>query len=395
VWSVPALGHASRLRRPPRDTIASAGGAAVFSCSLGITTVALPLLALRTGYSPVEVGVLTAVSAIAQMATRLLLGAAMRLVGDWVLVLAAGTTLCLSNGLVVASAALVPFALAELLQGIARACFWTGSQTHVVRGDASAVGALATINFVSSLGLLAGPVLAGLLVEHSPRTALAVGSAIAAGAIVPALALDRLPPFRPPAERLPGRIWRRSGVDVGCWAGVTAGSWRGLLSSYVPVALDAARQPASTIGVLVSVANGASVVGSALVARVRGRWVARSVMLGTLAAGGGIGLVALAAGAWWAAAALLAVSGLGAGALQTIGPAIATESVHPEERGEAIAAAGTFRAAALFAAPLTVASTVAVIPLAAAMGLACALITVSAAFVRVQFRAFSRLGGPP
>jgi MFS family permease len=382
-------------RRPPRDTIASAAGAAVFSCSLGIASVALPLLALRSGYSAAEIGVLTAISAIAQMATRLVLGAAMRLVGDWVLVVAAAGCLCLSNGLVVASTALVPFALAELLQGFARACFWTGSQTHVVRSDAPAVGALATINFVSSLGLLAGPVLAGVLVEHSPRAALGVGAAVAAVAMGPALALDRLPPFRPPPERSPGRIWRRPGVDVGCWAGVSAGAWRGLLSSYVPVVLDAARQSASTIGVLVSVANGASMVGSALVGRVRDRWVMRSFVLATLATGVATGLVAFAAEAWWAAAALLAVSGLGAGALQTVGPAIATDSVHPEERGEAIAAAGTFRAAALFAAPLAVAGAIAVIPLAVAMGLAGALITASAALVRVRSPALSRPGGSP
>src|SRR5690242_10936423 len=73
-WSLPALARASRLRRPSRDTFASAAGAATFSISLGIATVSLPLLALRSGYSPVEIGVLTAVSAIAQMATRLVLG---------------------------------------------------------------------------------------------------------------------------------------------------------------------------------------------------------------------------------------------------------------------------------------------------------------------------------
>ncbi|MCW3839874.1 MFS transporter [Micromonospora yasonensis] len=391
---MPAARRIAR-RRPSRDSIASAGGAAVFSCSLGIATVALPLLALRSGYSPVEVGVLTAISAVAQMATRLLLGAAMRLVGDWVLVLAAAATLCLSNGLLVGSTALLPFALAELLQGIARACFWTGSQTHVVRGDAPAVGGLAMINFVSSLGLLAGPVVAGLLVERSPQTALGVGSIIAAVAVVPALGLDRLPPFRPPADRPPGRIWRRSGVDVGCWAGVSAGAWRALLSSYVPVALDLARQSGSTIGVLVSVANGASVVGSILVARVSGDRVTRSFVLGTLATGGATGLVALAAGNPWAAGALLAVSGLGAGVLQTIGPAIAADSVHAEERGDAIAVAGTFRAAALFAAPLAVAAAVAVIPLTVAMGLAGGLIAASAAAVRVRSPVRSPSGGPP
>ena len=365
--------------RRVRDQAASAGGAALFSCSLGIASVALPLLALRAGYTAAEVGILTAVSAIAQMATRLVLGAVMRRVGDWVLIVGAGLTLGVSSGLVALSAALVPFTVAQLLQGVARACFWTGSQTHVVRGDRRPVGALAAINFVSSLGLLVGPVLAGVLVEGSARTALAVGGAIAAAAVVPALLLDRLPPFSPPTDRPPGRIWRRPGVDTGCWAGVSAGAWRGLLSSFVPVALDAARQSAATIGMLVSVANGASVVGALIVGRVRGAWVRRSFRLGALAAGGGTALVTLAAGSAWAAAALLAISGLGAGALQTIGPAIATEAVHPEERGEAIAAAGTFRAAALFGGPIAVSGAVVVLPLAAAMGLAGVLIAASAA----------------
>jgi MFS family permease len=287
----------------------------------------------------------------------------------------------------------VPFAVAELLQGAARACFWTGSQTHVVRGGGRSVRALATINFVSSLGLLGGPILSGLLVERSPSTALLVGAAIAAAAVPPALMLDRLPAFSPPAERPPGRIWRRSGVAAGCWAGVSAGAWRGLLSSYVPVVLDAARQPASAIGTLVAVANGASVVGSAVVGRVRGPWIRRTFVLGTVAAGGGIALVAPVAGDWLAAAALLALSGLGAGALQTVGPAIATDSVHPEERGEAIAAAGTFRAAALFAAPLAVAGAITVVPLALAMGLAGGLVAASAGFARV--RGSISVGGSP
>jgi MFS family permease len=375
--------------RPSRDTVMSAGGAAIFSCSLGIASVALPLLALSSGYSPTQVGVLTAVSAIAQMITRLGLGAAMKVVGDWVLVLSAGATLCLSNAVVAASAALAPFAAAEVLQGVARACFWTGSQTHVVRGAASSVGALATINFVSSVGLLGGPVLAGVLAEHSPRAALGVGAAVAAVAMPFALGLERLPAFSPPAGRPPGRIWRRAGVDVGCWAGVSAGAWRGLLSSYVPVVLDLARQPASTVGALVSVANGSAVVGSVAVARVRGRAVRLSFVFSAVAAGGATALVALVAGSWWAAAALLAVSGLGAGALQTVGPAVATDSVHPEERGEAIAAAGTFRAAALFAAPLAVAAAVAVLPLAVAMGIAGSLIAASAAVGRRR-----SMGGP-
>ncbi|HCA86259.1 MAG TPA: MFS transporter, partial [Streptomyces sp.] len=257
----------SRGRRPralPRDIVASATGAVLYSLALSIASVALPLLAVRAGYSATGIGALTAVSALAQMATRLCLGAVMRRWPDWTLIAGAGLLLAVSNAIVALSAALAVFVLAELLQGVSRACFWTGSQTHVVRGPGRAAGTLATVNLVSSAGLLAGPVAAGLLSERTPGLALAIAAVIAAVGMAPAFLLDRLPPFAPPEDRAPGRLWRRPGVDIGCWAGVTAGAWRALLTSYVPVALDAARQSASVIGALVSAANGAALVGAAL-----------------------------------------------------------------------------------------------------------------------------------
>src|SRR5262249_38815150 len=122
-----------------RDLIASAASAFIFSFSLGLATVAMPLLALDVGYSKSAVGYLTAASAVSQLGSRLFLGAAMRAVSDWTIVLAAAAAMTASCLLVAASAALVPFVLAELLQGVARGCFWTGSQTHVVRGTGSSV----------------------------------------------------------------------------------------------------------------------------------------------------------------------------------------------------------------------------------------------------------------
>ncbi|MDQ1626649.1 MAG: hypothetical protein QOI54_393 [Actinomycetota bacterium] len=332
-----------------------------------MASVALPLLALRTGYSGADVGALTAASAAAQMASRVGLGAVMRRVGDWSLIAAAGFMLALSNAVAALSAELLPLAAAFLLQGVARACFWTGSQTHVVRRPGSSVGALAQVNFISSVGLLAGPVLAGVLAERSMQLALAVATGVAVLGMIPSALLDRLPPFLRPPDRPAGRLWRRAGVSTGCWAGASAGAWRGLLSSYVPVALEAARQSSRTIGVLVSVANAASVLGSVVVARVHGPWVGRSLVAGCLLAGLAMALFVPVAGFGWLAAVTLGLSGLGAGALQTVGPAVATDAVHPEERGEAIAVAGAFRAAALFGAPLAVAAAITVAPLAAAM----------------------------
>ena len=107
-------------------------------------------------------------------------------------------------------------------------------------------------------------------------------------------------------------------------------------------------------------------------------------VLGTLAAGIGTALAVALADDVVLVAAALVLSGLGAGALQTVGPAIATDSVHPEERGEAIAAAGTFRAAALFVAPLAVSGLVGFIALAPAMALVGAAMTVPALALRTR-----------
>ncbi|HET8614277.1 MAG TPA: MFS transporter [Actinomycetales bacterium] len=349
-------------------------GAVGFSLALSISSVALPLLALSAGYSSIEVGVLTALSAVAQLGIRLVIGALMRRYPDWLLVLLAALLLATSTAIVSVSAALVPFVLCELAQGAARGAFWTGSQTHVVRGSASAVSGMAKVNLASAVGLLVGPVAAGLLAEQSLRTALVLATVVAGLTCVPTLFLDKLPPFRRVKDRPPGLLWTRPGVDVGCAAGATAGAWRGLLGSYVPVALDAARQSSSVIGALVSVANAASLIGAASVARLA-RGSRRLFVTATLGCGFSTALVAWSAGSAVVAGLLLAISGLAAGALQTVGPALATDSVHPEERGDAIAASGTFRAGALFASPLLMAGllgTVALGPAMALVGLAIA-----------------------
>ncbi len=367
---------------PGRDTVASAAGAVVFACSLGMASVALPLLALRSGYDPSQVGLLVALSAVSQLCARLGMGAWMRRYPDWTFVVAAGLLLAASNAIAGLTTQLAPFALAHLIQGVARAFFWTGSQTHVVRGDHAAVGPLAVVNLSSAGGLLLGPLTAGLIGARSLPVALLTAAGLALLACVPALLLDRLPPFFPPHDRIPGRIWRRPGVDAGCWAGVSAGAWRGLLGSYVPVALEAARHTALTIGILVSVANFAQLVASGAVGALRTARLDRVLAAGALAAGMGTAGVGLLADEAVLAAIALALSGLGAGAIQTIGPAVASDAVHPQERGEAIAATGAFRAAALFVAPLGAAAVVTVAPVAIALTVGGALIAAPAVFTR-------------
>ena len=127
---------------------------------------------------------------------------------------------------------------------------------------------------------------------------------------------------------------------------------------------------------LVSVANAAQLAGSAGVARLGTRGLARSLVAGAVAAGAGVGVVGFVAGSPVVAGLALALSGLGAGALQTAGPAVAAEAVHPQERGAVMAASGTFRAAALLGSPLAAAGLVAVAPVSVALAVGGVLIVV-------------------
>ena len=346
----------------------AAVGSTLFSLSLGICALAVPLTALAHGYGVVEIGVLTAVSALVQTAARPALGPVMRHIPDWTLVAAAGLALAVSNAILVFSAALVPFVLSQLFQGLARACYWTGIQTHAVRGPGPAVRAIAMVNFYGGLGLLVGPLLAGSLAEISLDLALVIGAILPFITLVLSPFLDRLPPFGPVHPSLSGRLWRRPLVIAGCWACAVSGAWMGLLSSYVPVLLDNAGHSAALVGLLVSLGYAAALGGAAAVGRVRRNWTGRTFVVATLLAGAGTGVVALFAASPFIAACTLAGSGLGAGVLQSLGPALATDAVHREERGDAIAVTGTFRAAAMFLGPLGVAAVITAIPIAAAMG---------------------------
>jgi MFS family permease len=377
-----------RLRS--RDLAASATTSAIMGLVLGIVGVALPLLAIGAGYSAAEIGALTAVSAVSQLVSRLSLGALMKRVPEWTLISSAGFFLALSCALVALSPAVLPFVVAQLLQGVARAFHWTSITAHLVRAPGRVAPRLALVNFTSAIGSLIGPLIAGLLSEQTPVLALAVASGISLVAIGPTFLLDRLPPFAPPKDRPKGRVWRRPGVDVGCYAGVTAGGWQALLVSYVPVALVAAGQNAPTVGALVSVANGAMLIGAGAAGRVRSRWQPPVVLAAILVGGMAIGLTATVAGSVPLSALILAAGGYVAGTLQVLGSAVVAESVHPEERGEAIAVSGMFRALSMFGTPLAVAGLISVVPLAPAV----AAVGVALGLPAVILRRHGRPGSP-
>lgn len=356
---------------PGADRAQAAFAVLGFSIALGTGQLALPLLALAAGYDAAAVGVFAAISAIAQVGFRLALPWLLRRVPDRRLMTAACLMIVASYTVLLASTVLVAFVAAQLLQGSARALFWTSSQTHAVRGPEASVASLARVQLVGNIGTLTGPAVAGVLSGISLDLALVLG--IATGSIGTgfSLATHHLAPFaKERRENGMGRVWRREGVDVGCWASFTAGGWRALLGSYFPVVLTAAGLGPTAVGAIIALADGASFAAAAVLSRWTPSATRLVVELSVLATVGGVVGLPFVAGQPILASVVIVIGGGGAGLLLTLGPAIASDAVEPDERGDAIAAAGTFRAGALFATPAAIAGTLAVVSLPIGVALA-------------------------
>ncbi len=334
-----------------RDNSILSFTALVYSLSMGIQAVLLPLLALAAGYSKPDIGILTALSAVTQLVARMSSASAMRHVSDKVLVSAACLAMAVSGLLVAWSAYVLVFVASELIQGFARGTFWTAATTHVVRQEGPSVGRMAAVNLLSSGGLLAGPILAGYLARYSLSTALLVAGIIAVLAAFPALMLVKEAPFTKEGKRVKREIWSQHEVRIGSWAGLTAGSWRGILNSYVPVVLRSVGESYFLVGVLVAVANAASIAGAGIMGLLSRFRQIKVFAVGVITAAAGTALVGLTAKSVTISVVLLAVGGIGAGLLQTLGPVMAANGVSPQQKGDAVAIAGSFRAGALLVAP--------------------------------------------
>jgi MFS family permease len=370
---------ASRLSRDDRATSVLA---VLFTAALGLSSVALPLRALDGGLGAGAIGGLVALSALVQIVTRSRLGLVMRRVPDRALLTFAPLALSATFLLALIEPSVAALAAAWVVLALARACFWTAGQTHAVRGEGSSLGRLTRLNFYGSVGALAGPLMAGLLAEGGIEIALVTGAVLSALAAVPARWLAVFEPFAKSRTTHQQAMWRRPGVDAACWSGATAGAWRGLLDGYVPVVLAEARHSSTTVGALVSVANAAAIVGTLLINRIKPSLTAVTYVVSMLSAALGLALLGYLADVVPVAAATLALSGVGAGVLQTLGPNLAATSVSADEKGDAMAAYGTVRTSAMFLAPLAVAGGVLVMPIAPALAVVGGALAVPALAVR-------------
>lgn len=356
-----------------------------FSLGLGVATVAIPLLALAAGYDPAAIGFLAATAAASQFTMRLALPMLLGRFPDRTLIAVSSLLLLAAFTILALTSALPAFLIAQVLQGSARAIFWTSSQTHAIRGQGRPVRRLIDLNVAGNLGTLIGPALGGMLAVIGLPVALVAAAGGALVAAVGALALVEFPTFDRRRSAGTLDLLRRDGVDVACWASVVGGTWWSMMGSFVPVILVGAGIGPQGIGWLVTASEAAGMVALIALRDLPSERVRRVVTVAAFAAGGSLAGIAIAPPLLAAYALLLLAGGAASGTVTTLAPAMASLVAGAEEQGDALALSGTFRAGALFGAPAGVGALSSALPLAPALAILAA-VTLAPGAVRLRRR---------
>ena len=326
----------------------------VYATALTTATITLTFLALEEGLELGPVALLTALSALTQVLVRLPLGLVLSRIPDRTLVISAVATLALSLGAALALPGVGGLALAQVLLGASRAVFWTAGQTQVIRLSPNAARGMSHNMLITGLGNAIGPVLAGSAAHTAAEAGAWVALGLSGACIALSFTLTRLPVFNPPERPDAGRVGFRFGVLMASSGSFASGIWHVSMTALAPAILADARWTELAIGAVLGLTNAVFLVGVLLSGRASARAFALVVVVGSALVAIGVGCLALAGAVPAVAVAALLASGAGAGALMTLAPALASDAVHPEERGQAVVVTGTYRAGALLGGPLLV-----------------------------------------
>ena len=350
---------------------------------LGVNTVVLPLLAVSAGFGAGVIGLMIGLSGLGQIGVRQVVMRLTHRFGERSMILAALALLIVSGLVVQVSTTAFAFCLAHVIQGASRGAFWIGLQSHIVRVQDDPKRSLASVDFLSGIGLTLGPLTIGA--AHGSLTAtLTIGMITAALALAPLAHLGGLPLTAVTESRRVTSIWRRPGAAPAVFAAMSTGIWRGILGTYVPVFLNQTGYSTSVAGAFVAIGSACSIAGSLLVGVLGRRHVPIAYYVSALVIGSSLVVIGLVADQAWLVAISMVASGVGAGALQTISSVRAAYVTDMDERGRVVAQVGNYRAIALLVAPLGIAGLVTWLPLGVAIAV---MGTMSGAPVAVRWTA--------
>jgi MFS family permease len=293
---------------------------------IGVTAIqaARPMVtyrALGLGASPVEIGLVQSAFSIIPVFTAVAIGRWVDRLGE-VRILAFGMTMISLGGIALAmSGSLLVLAVGQCVIGL-------GEITHIVSSQALVANRgprdrrehrYGTYSMVVSLGQLAGPAIGALLVGgtvgmaavgavgafgwlpgSSPETPVFVFTSVAAGvAFVLALFLPHRRPRRPEATHVVGRapglgrsawlILRRPGMAAAMFVSIAVISAVDVMVAYLPAYGQATGLSVETVGALLSVRAGASLVSRIFMGRLIASVGREQILfLSTALAGGAI-----------------------------------------------------------------------------------------------------------
>ena len=317
-----------------------------------------------------------------QMAAKAALPSLLSRFADRTLMLWSFLSLAAAASVLLTTTALAGFITAQTFQGLARGIFWTTAQTHAVRIPGVATRQLAFVQTAGQIGGLVGPALAGTLAVLSLFAALWAAVILACLGVLIGLALAPMPPYPRRPRGIGTPIWRREGIGVGCWAGAAGGAWRGILDSFVPVLLEGAGFSARPIGWLMSIADAASVIGTAAVAKWGDKGMDRFVPSAAMALATGLLLLPISDQAL-VIGLVLVVAGLSGGLFGVLSTAAINESVDPADQGAALALVGVYRAGARSATPALISGALLLVSLPVALAGAAVAVVLPSIWLRI------------
>jgi MFS family permease len=372
---------ASRRRAGPQGPLLalSIGALALFTAYFMTGTLA-PLFGGALGASPAVIGVIVAAAFLFPFFLAIPVGSAVDAFGPKPMLLVGTATLGVAPLLVIAMPSLPSLIAAQVAAGLGQLIAVVAAQAVVASLGAGTdrernfgwYGA-----FVSG-GQLAGPLLAGVLVDLAGyRSAYAVAVAAAAAGVAAFLAVRVAAPGPSPAgaaasrtdgtaSRSPGRsrralpspralasLVRLPTAQASLWVSGTVMIVLIAHNSFLPAYLDELAVPASVIGVVLSARSAASVVVRPLMARVvrtlGGRL--RTFVIALVASAAGVaGILSAPDLAWLLASA--ALIGLAIGVAQPLTMVAMVEQVPGEAHGVAFGTRITANRLAQFVAPL-------------------------------------------
>lgn len=284
--------------------------------------------ALDIGMAPSALGLVAAAFAIAPVAFALSIGRRVDRTGEFPFLLCAAAVLSVSAAVIAFVDTPITLLAVVALLGLSQLVFVVANQTLVgSRSPTEAYdGRFGHLSFVASLGQLIGPAVAGVVAGDSTSEGTARALVVAAGLAtlaIPGILLlwrhDPGPIASPGADQPASipimTILRRPGMGAAMLASMTVLATMDVLVVYLPLLGEERHLTVATVGALLGVRAGASMISRLLLGRLIG-WFGRDrLMIGSLAIAA-VSVVSLAVLPLPAMVVAMAVAGLTLGVCQ-------------------------------------------------------------------------------